>query len=849
MKSFAKTATRAIAALLAVAFVTLGGVCTPAFADGVTSSITNARTGTTYTDLATATAEAQSGDTILLGEGNYTLYGVSSEEHTKGKNLTFEGQGTDKTAWNIGAEVPDPNNYGTEYNGDYSFNGAGTVTFKKMTLRSGSVDYLGFIRADNTVVDGCVIKGKTCYWGYKTAVFKNTTFNAPSRDYAIWTYSSPVMSFNGCTFNASGKVVNVYTDYSAGSHDITVNVNNCQFNSKSLWGFYKQALNINDSNMGNFKYILNITNSSAKAGRDKTTCSQLFGFGGNEKQYNTGRTDVTIDGTKVWSGGKMLSHSYTDGEREDNFKDEKNYVWEQKADGWYCTGHAKCGYCGWKIEETVKATSVDTATCTEKGTRTYTATFSHKCFKPQTKTEALDPLGHDWGEPEYSWAKQDGDWYCTAKRVCKRDATHVQEETVQASAKNTPATCTGAGEDVYTATFSNKAFEAQTKAEALDPLGHDWGEPVYTWAKKDGDWYCTAKRICKRDASHVEEETVKVTVEHAIKSTCDVPGKDIYTATFSNEAFKTQTKTVILGVLGHDWGKPKYTWSKRDGEWFCTAKRTCKRDASHVEEETVKASVETTPATCTGAGKSVYTAAFENEAFEAQKRTVALGVLGHDWGEPEYSWSEKSGNWYCTAKRVCKRDASHVDEQTVKATVKTTPATCTEEGESVYAAKFDGDAFEAQTKAEKIAALGHDWGKPKYTWSKRDGEWFCTAKRTCKRDASHVEEETVKAAYEVTTPATTEKEGEGTYTATFENEAFETQTKTESIDKLPVKPQEPAKPKDDKPSKTGKPSKSDKTNKQTLPGTGDSTANVIMAMLSMAAICFAGSAIASKMRK
>ena len=179
----------------------------------------------------------------------------------------------------------------------------------------------------------------------------------------------------------------------------------------------------------------------------------------------------------------------------------------------------------------------------------------------------------------------------------------------------------------------------------------------------------------------------------------------------------------------------------------------------------------------------------------------------------------------------------------MKASVETTPATCLEEGESVYTAKFDGDAFETQTKAEKIAALGHDWGKPKYTWSKQDGEWFCTAKRTCKRDASHVEEETVKAAYEVTIPATTEKEGVGTYTATFENEAFEIQTKTETIDKLPVKPQKPAKPKDDKPSK------SDKTNKQTLPGTGDSTASAIMAMLSMAAICFVASAVVSKARK
>ena len=627
MKSFLKTASRAVAALFAVALVTMG-VASPAFADdgagAGTGTITNARTNVKYTDLAKATAEAENNDTILLGEGDYTLYGVSSEGTTEGKNLTFVGSGTDKTSWRIGPEVPDPKHYKDEYNSDYSFKGAGTVTFSNMTLRSvtkntGNINYLGFSHIQGqTVVEDCVINGKTHYWGYQGAVFKNTTFNAPNGDYALWTYSSPTMTFENCTFNASRAMIKVYTDFSAGKHDITVNVNKCTFNSQSskwdVLGFYKQALSINDSNMGNFKYILNITNSSATAQRDETTCSQLFGFGGKAKQYNTGRTDVTIDGTKVWSNGQKLTHSYTDGERDDNFKDEKNYDWEKMPDGWYCTGHAKCGYCGYEIAETVKATSVDTATCTEKGTRTYTATFSHKCFKAQTKTEEIAALGHDWGEPEYSWTKQDDGWHCTAKRVCKRDASHVEEETVKASAKNTPATCTGAGEDVYTATFSNKAFEAQTKTEALDPLGHDWGEPEYSWAEKDGGWCCTAKRVCKRDASHVEEETVK-------------------------------------------------------------------------------------------------------------------------------------------------------------------------------------------------------------------------------------------AVYEVTTPATTEKEGEGTYTATFENEAFETQTKTEPISKLPVKPQDPAKPKDDKPSKTDKPNKSGKTNKQTLPGTGDSTASVIMAMLSMAAICFAGSAIASKMRK
>lgn len=347
MKSFAKTATRAVAALFAVALVTLGGVCTPAFADSVTSSITNTRTGTTYTDLATATADAQSGDTIKLGEGNYTLYGVNSVGHTKGKDLTFVGSGTDKTAWNIGALVPDPANFGTEYNGDYSFDGAGTVTFKNMTLRSGKADYLGFIRANKTVVDDCVINGKTFYWGYKGAEFNNTTFNAPNGDYALWTYSSPIMTFDGCTFNCAGKAINVFTDFGAGKNDITVNVNNCTFNSTSP---NKTALKINDKNMGGYKYKVNITETTVEGlATDPVTCSKVFGFGGEsygEKSQNSGRTDVTIDGKLVWSGGKMLTHSYTDGEHDNAYSATYTDWASDGAGTWTREATATCKYCG-----------------------------------------------------------------------------------------------------------------------------------------------------------------------------------------------------------------------------------------------------------------------------------------------------------------------------------------------------------------------------------------------------------------------------------------------------------------------------------------------------------------------
>ena len=325
---------------------------TPPSAEELGSRIWNSRNQVFYTTLKEATQNAQSGDTLYLGKGNYTLYGTKSDGITKGKDLTFVGSGVDVTAWNIGAEVPDPDKYGTEYNGDYSFDGAGTVTFKNMTLRSGSVDYLGFIRADKTVVDNCTINGETCYWGYTSATFKDTTFNPPSGRYALWTYSSPVMTFDTCTFNASGKVINVYTDAGAGENDITVNFNDCTVNSTLS---IKPALNINDYNMGGYKYILNITNANVTAARDSVTCSQVFGFGGKAATNNTGRTDVNLDGELVFSAGKKLTHSYTDGEHDKAY----TYTYTGDWSGWKPTEGDEhllyrtrprtktCNYCGY----------------------------------------------------------------------------------------------------------------------------------------------------------------------------------------------------------------------------------------------------------------------------------------------------------------------------------------------------------------------------------------------------------------------------------------------------------------------------------------------------------------------
>ena len=377
MKSFLKTASRAVAALFAVALVTMG-VASPAFADGATGpittgTVTNTTQNKSYNNLTLAIKDANDNDTIELGPGNYTTYVENQGKLAVGKSLTFVGSGED-TIWGIGAKSPNPDNFGTEYNSDYSFQDSKTITFRNMTLHSAEADYLGFTYIDNTVVDNCLVEGKTFYWGYKTAVFKNTKFNPPTDDYALWTYCSPVMTFDTCTFNAKGKVINVYTE--SAKQDITVNVNNCTFNSETSSRAHKQALNIDDHLRGNCKFILNITGTTKvnftgdykDTARDKITCSQLFGFGGKDNTNNKGKTDVYINGELVWFDGEkethshinnelvwsaskegdvgeMKTHSYTDGERDQAY-DVTYTNWTSAGAGtWTRTGTPKCKYC------------------------------------------------------------------------------------------------------------------------------------------------------------------------------------------------------------------------------------------------------------------------------------------------------------------------------------------------------------------------------------------------------------------------------------------------------------------------------------------------------------------------
>ncbi len=345
-----------------------------------------------------------------------------------------------------------------------------------------------------------------------------------------------------------------------------------------------------------------------------------------------------------------------------------------------------------------------------------------------------------------------------------------------------PATCTEVGTMEYWSCagcdlmFSDANCSNEIDAPGTIPeIGHAWGRPEYVWSEDNSQ--ATATRVCGNDETHVETETVNTTSEVTKAATCDEKGETTYTAAFQNPVFSTQTKTVAnIDELGHTWGEVSYVWNKDNSQ--VTATRVCATDANHVETETVNTTSEVTkPATCEADGDTTYTAEFQNPAFETQTKTLTnIQALGHAWGEPTYTWTDD--NSQVTATRICGNDANHVETETVNTTSEITKAaTCDEKGETTYTAVFQNQAFSTQTKTvANIGELGHAWGEVSYVWT--DDNSQVTATRVCATDANHVETETVNTTSEVTKAATCEADGDTTYTAVFENPAFETQTKT-----------------------------------------------------------------------
>ena len=435
----------------------------------------------------------------------------------------------------------------------------------------------------------------------------------------------------------------------------------------------------------------------------KGTAGEATFFSGNILSHDYGAWTSNGDGTHTRVCARDASHTETENCRGGTAT---------------CTNKAVCKDCGGEYgdladheftAETVDAEYLKSASsCTEPAVyykSCATCGLSSAGTTEEATFESGDVLGHDWGEAKYTWSMV-GDVMCSATKACKKCPESISAVSNAATyAVVTPATCLTDGLGRYTATFTVGDFPTQTKDITLPATGHDWGTTEYTWTPTEDGYNCTAKRICQKDKTHAETETVTAAYAVVTEPTCLTDGLGRYQASFEADWAEDASKDVPLSALDHDWG----AWtSNGDG----THTRNCTKDSSHTEDGTCSGGTATcteraicdvcggaygdlaahdftaevaeenylkSEATCTEPAvyyKSCKACGLTSEGTEQEDTFQYGNPLGHDY---DTEWSQdETHHWY-----VCKRcqDVAELEEHTASGWITDKAATAKADGE------------------------------------------------------------------------------------------------------------------------------------------------------------------------
>ena len=394
---------------------------------------------------------------------------------------------------------------------------------------------------------------------------------------------------------------------------------------------------------------------------------------------------------------------------------------------------------------------------------------------------------HDkWpGDYPIEWTSNDDyHWHQFACGTIMDKAAHTWD----AGVVTTPATCITAGEK--TVTCAKCGYQ---KTETINATGHKYET---TWTTDDtSHWHkCANCDVTTDKADHTfdtnncaENRTctgcgyVKLAGQHTWndgvvtkEATCTEPGEKTYTCKVCSE-----TKTEPIKASGHSLTKVEAvaatcTEPGNNEYYTCSVcKKVFKADKiteTTVADETLTAlghkltKTEAKAATCTEPGNSEYYTCGNCGKFfsdadgktEIVKDSWVIKALDHDF----------TGAWVNTDAAGHYHKCSRCDatDTVVKHTFNGKP--CTEED----SCKVCGYV--------KLAGQ-HTWGEKTYTWNE---SFKCTAATKCD-SCNEPLTETVDGV-KTTVPATCVADGKDTYTATFTNAAFTTQTKEVTIDKL-----------------------------------------------------------------
>ena len=259
-------------------------------------------------------------------------------------------------------------------------------------------------------------------------------------------------------------------------------------------------------------------------------------------------------------------------------------------------------------------------------------------------TESISPTGHNYQFAYFSWLSDNS--AADAVYVCANNSAHTKRYTVLSSYEVTKdPTCEGNGTGKYTVYYDG---HSDYRYVAIPATGHNYGAPTYIWAEDNSS--CTARMICLTDPSHIVEETKPSVHTISLEPTCVDQGEDLYTVSFDNESFDTQSKTVVTEPLGHAFSEPTWDWADDYSSAYATFR--CLR-CDYETQVMGNITYEDYAPTCEEIGYREYYASVNylgNNYFDvAQQKTAdALASLGLEFTLLSNGTYEVSGMGTCT---------------------------------------------------------------------------------------------------------------------------------------------------------------------------------------------------------
>ena len=349
----------------------------------------------------------------------------------------------------------------------------------------------------------------------------------------------------------------------------------------------------------------------------------------------------------------------------------------------------------------------------------------------------------------FVWA--DDNMSAKAKLVNTADENDYIFATAEmSSAVQVQPTCTTNGVTRYTAKYTATDDIHTDYKDVEIPAGHNFEFTGFEWAE-DGK---SAKAVYTCSGCQaVDKKDATVTSAVLTQPTCTVKGTTRYTATYEGH---TDTKDVQdIPVIEHTYAFTNFEWA--DDNKSAKAVYTCSVCQETDKKDATMSSEVITPATCTTAGVTRYTATYDNHT---DYKDVEIPV-SHNFEFTGFEWAEdgKSAKAVYTCS-VCQ--AVDKKDATVTSAVLVQP-TCTVKGTTRYTATYEDHT---DTKdVQDIPVTGHNYEFSSFEWSS-DGK-SAKAVYTCSGCQAVDKRDATVTSTVLVQPTTTTK-GTTRYTATYD---------------------------------------------------------------------------------